>query len=178
MKRAILFILLFPCFVFATSLNFSTFVSDFSEKIYDADSMQIAKITGKLYIQKPNLLRMDVKTPEEQVMIVKGDSAMIQIKNTKQITYSIIPKENAWLIPSNILFNTDSLFNVNKTGDTLVITPRDSTIPLDSIKINKNSPIDFMDIFTKDQMLKFRFSKQQIDKKLNPKLFLFPKSSK
>lgn len=80
MKRAILFILLFPCFVFATSLNFSTFVSDFSEKIYDADSMQIAKITGKLYIQKPNMLRMDVKTPEEQVMIVKGDSAMIHIK--------------------------------------------------------------------------------------------------
>ena len=173
-----MFILLFPCFVFATSLNFSTFVSDFSEKIYDADSMQIAKITGKLYIKKPNLLRMDVKTPEEQVMIVKGDSAMIHIKNTKQITISIIPKENAWLIPSNILFNTDSLFNVNKTGDTLVITPRDSTIPLDSIKINKNSPIEFMDIFTKDQILKFRFSKQQVNNKLNPKLFLFPKSSK
>lgn len=173
-----MFILLFPCFVFATSLNFSTFVSDFSEKIYDADSMQIAKITGKLYIQKPNMLRMDVKTPEEQVMIVKGDSAMIHIKNTKQITISIIPKENAWLIPSNILFNTDSLFNVNKTGDTLVITPRDSTIPLDSIKINKNSPIEFMDIFTKDQILKFRFSKQQVNNKLNPKLFLFPKSSK
>lgn len=173
-----MFILLFPCFVFATSLNFSTFVSDFSEKIYDADSMQIAKITGKLYIKKPNLLRMDVKTPEEQVMIVKGDSAMIHIKNTKQITISIIPKENAWLIPSNILFNTDSFFNVNKTGDTLVITPRDSTIPLDSIKINKNSPIEFMDIFTKDQILKFRFSKQQVNNKLNPKLFLFPKSSK
>ncbi|NIA23485.1 MAG: hypothetical protein GWP03_04945, partial [Proteobacteria bacterium] len=96
----------------------------------------------------------------------------------KQTTYSLIPKENSWLIPSNILFNTDSLFNINEDNGTLSITPKDSTIPLDSITINKNSPIKFMNIFTKEQTLKFRFSKQRINDKLNPKLFLFPKKAK
>ncbi len=175
MKKILILIYLLPVLISANVFEFNTFSSEFSETILDSDSTQVAEIKGNIYIKKPSFLRMDVNFPEKQVMIVRGDSAMILIKKSKQITYSELSNENAWLMPSNILFNKKNMFKTKKKNDTLILTPNDSLIPLDSIIVNGNLPLRFIDIYTKEQVLKFSFSKQKTDGKLDHKLFVFPK---
>jgi outer membrane lipoprotein-sorting protein len=173
MKRLLVILLLFPIVLNSNIFEFSSFKADFTEKVYDEDSMEIAVIKGKVYLKKNNMIRMDIEKPEKQIIIVNKDSIMIYYKENNRISFTEIDKNNRLLLPSEIIFNTDSNFNVIRNKGYIKLTPIDSLIQIDSLILGNKREIGFIKIYTEYQRIEFVFKNEKTDIEINDKLFRF-----
>jgi len=173
MKRLVIILLLFPIVLNSNIFEISSFKADFTEKVYDEDSMEIAVIKGKVYLKKNNMIRMDIEKPEKQIIIVNKDSIMIYYKKNNRISFTEIDKNSRLLLPSEIIFNTDSNFNIIKNEGYIKLTPIDSLIRIDSLILGNNKKIGFIKVYTEDQRIEFVFKNEKIDMKIDDKIFKF-----
>ncbi len=98
----------------------SDFKADFVQIACDAASGTCTKFEGKLEVKKPNLLRMEVKKPEPQLIVCDGQSLWVHLVKDKQVVRVPLDKTNnylVWLSPLSKLISAKVKNGCRANGD-------------------------------------------------------------
>lgn len=116
----------------------SVFSADFSQNVSSADGKQVQQGSGKIQIKRPNLFRMDNKTPQENQIIADGKTLWFYDPFVEQVTANwvkdAVNNTPFVLLTSNEKSHWDQ-YNVQQNADTFVLKPK-----------SKNSNIKQFDI--------------------------------
>lgn len=96
------------------------FKADFVQISCDATSGTCTKFEGKLEVKKPNLLRMEVKKPESQLIVCDGQSLWIHLFKEKQVVRVALDRTNnylVWLSPLSKLISAKVKNGCQANGD-------------------------------------------------------------
>jgi len=111
-------------------MNYHDFVVTFSQDTHQTIVDKKIHFTGSVSYKRDTGVRMDVYTPQRQVIILKGQAVIIHLPEEKTTTRQEIPKEIA---TQNILGFFSGLttieddYIVEETGDHLMLHPKDGT---------------------------------------------------
>jgi outer membrane lipoprotein-sorting protein len=111
-------------------MNYHDFVVDFSQDTHQTIVDKKIHFTGSVAYKRDTGVRMDVYTPQRQVIILKGQTVIIQLPEEKTTTQQEIPREIA---TQNILgffsglASIETDYVVEDTGEYLILYPKGGT---------------------------------------------------
>ena len=106
------------------------FQASFSQQSFQVLLNKEITFTGSLYYKKPDRARMDVATPQHQIITLKGASVTVTLPDEGTQAVQEVPKEIA---SQNILAfiaglgNIESDYTIKEADDHLILTPRNGT---------------------------------------------------
>ncbi|HDP26381.1 MAG TPA: outer membrane lipoprotein carrier protein LolA [Deltaproteobacteria bacterium] len=106
------------------------FVASFSQETFQLLANRTVHFTGKLSVNVASGVRMDVFTPQRQVIILLENTVAIHLPEEGTSTIQEIPKEIA---TQNILgffaglASLEEMYTVSELEDVLLLTPRNGT---------------------------------------------------
>jgi chaperone LolA len=106
------------------------FEATFSQHTFQALVNKEVDFTGKVSCKRPDCVRMDVYTPQRQIIILKGTHVTVSLPAEGTLAVQEIPKEIATqniLAFINGLTSLDKDYNVKQEKDHLVLTPKNGT---------------------------------------------------
>lgn len=107
--------------------NYKEFTVDFSQDTYQSIVNKNIHFTGRVSYKRDVGVRMDVYSPQRQIIILKNNTVIINIPDEATTTQQEIPKEIA---SQNILgffsglASIESDYDVEDTGDSLILHPK------------------------------------------------------
>jgi outer membrane lipoprotein carrier protein len=96
------------------------FRADFVQIACDAASGTCTKFEGKLEVKKPNLLRLEVKKPDPQLIVCDGQNLWIHLIKEKQVVRVGLDRTNnylVWLSPLSKLISAKVKNGCRANGD-------------------------------------------------------------
>lgn len=111
-------------------MNFSDFIVNFSQDTHQTIVDKKIHFTGSVAYKRDIGVRMDVYTPQKQIIILKGQTVIIHLPAEKTTTQQEIPKEIA---TQNILgffsglASIETDYVVEDTGEYLILYPKGGT---------------------------------------------------
>jgi len=96
------------------------FKADFTQISCDAASGTCTKFEGKLEAKRPNLLRMEVRKPDPQLIVCDGQSLWVHLIKEKQVVRVGLDRTNnylVWLSPLNKLISAKAKNGCRANGE-------------------------------------------------------------
>jgi chaperone LolA len=145
------FILIFGTGVFAASIEdiqkkysaYKDFDATFTQRTYQVLLNKNIDFTGKVLFKKPDGVRMDVRTPQKQIIILKGNKLVVALPDEKTMAEQEVPKEIATQNLLSFIAGMSSLdkgYKVKQEKDHIVLNPKQGTGEI-SIWTDENSII-------------------------------------
>lgn len=101
--------------------------ADFSQTVRSSKGKEVQSGSGKLQIKRPNLFRMDTKSPNENLIVSDGRDVWFYDPFVSQVTVDTVKKAvnrtPFVLLTSNDKANWD-LYNVTQNADTFTLEPK------------------------------------------------------
>lgn len=133
--------------------------ANFEQTVSTVDGKNVQQGSGKLQIKRPNLFRLESKTPQENTIISDGKTLWFYDPFVEQATASWV-KDAVNNTPFVLLTSTDrshwQQYSVEQRGDTFVLKPK-----------NKNSNIKQFDIRVNAEGILKGFSSIEHDGQVN-----------
>lgn len=159
----------------------SDFRADFVQISCDAASGTCTKFEGRLEVKKPNLLRMEVKKPEAQLIVCDGQSLWVHMVKEKQVVRVPLDRTNnylVWLSPLSKLISAKVKNGCRANGDYQIwldLPELKDTFKEVKILVNRQSyllnGLDVTD--TSDNTAEYRFSGIKLNAKPKEDRFRF-----
>ncbi len=111
-------------------MNYHDFIVNFSQDTHQTIVDKKIHFTGSVAYKRGTGVRMDVYTPQRQIIILKGQTVIIHLPDEKTTTQQEIPKEIA---TQNILgffsglASIETDYVVEDTGEYLILYPKGGT---------------------------------------------------
>ena len=74
------------------------FRADFSQRYCDAALGTCTEFEGRIEVKKPNLLRLEIKKPEVQLIVCDGQNLWIHLVKDKQVVRVALDRTNNYLV--------------------------------------------------------------------------------
>ena len=149
--------------------------ADFSQTVMSASGKNVQQGNGKLQIKRPNLFRMDTKSPQETQIIADGQTLWFYDPFVEQVTANWV-KDAVNNTPFVLLTSNDKShweqYSVEQKSDTFVLTPKakNSNIKQFDIRIDENGVLKGFSTIEKDgqsnQYVLRNISNQNLDSAL------------
>ena len=147
-------------------LNQVTVLSaDFSQTVTSAGGKNVQQGSGKLQIKRPNLFRMDTKSPQETQIIADGKTLWYYDPFVQQVTAQWV-KDAVNNTPFVLLTSNDkshwNQYSVTQNADTFVLKPKakNSNIKQFDIRVDTNGVLKNFST-TERELLRHWFSPYQ-----------------
>ncbi|MGQ0285587.1 outer membrane lipoprotein chaperone LolA [Pasteurellaceae bacterium 22721_9_1] len=133
----------------------SVFSADFNQNVSSADGKQVQQGAGKIQIKRPNLFRMDNKSPQESQIISDGKTLWFYDPFVEQVTANWV-KDAVNNTPFVLLTSNDAShwnqYSVTQNMDTFVLKPKSkkSNIKQFDIRIDSNGVLKGFSTIEKD----------------------------
>ncbi|PVX31738.1 outer membrane lipoprotein carrier protein [Pasteurella langaaensis DSM 22999] len=133
----------------------NTFSADFAQNVSSANGKQVQSGSGKIQIKRPNLFRMENKTPQETQIISDGKTLWFYDPFVEQVTASwvsdAVNNTPFVLLTSNEKSHWQQ-YNVSQNSDTFVLKPKakNSNIKQFDIRIDANGVLKGFSTIEKD----------------------------
>ncbi len=105
----------------------SQYTADFSQTVRSSKGKEVQSGSGKLQIKRPNLFRMDTKSPNENLIVSDGKDVWFYDPFVSQVTVDTV-KKAVNSTPFVLLTSNDKahwgLYNVTQSNDTFVLKPK------------------------------------------------------
>lgn len=156
----------------------SVFSADFSQNVSSADGKQVQQGSGSMQIKRPNLFRMDNKTPQENQIIADGKTLWFYDPFVEQVTANwvkdAVNNTPFVLLTSNEKSHWDQ-YNVQQNADTFVLKPKskNSNIKQFDIRIDGNGVLKGFSTIEKDGQSNLYVLRNIKNTDLADKLFQF-----
>lgn len=133
----------------------SVFSADFTQTVSSANGKQVQSGSGKLQIKRPNLFRMDNKTPQETQIIADGKTLWFYDPFVEQVTANWVAdavNNTPFVLLTSNEKNHWGQYNVQQNSDTFVLTPKakNSNIKQFDIRIDANGVLKGFSTIEKD----------------------------
>lgn len=156
----------------------SVFSADFSQNVSSADGKQVQQGSGAMQIKRPNLFRMDNKTPQENQIIADGKTLWFYDPFVEQVTANwvkdAVNNTPFVLLTSNEKSHWDQ-YNVQQNADTFVLKPKskNSNIKQFDIRIDADGVLKGFSTIEKDGQSNLYVLRNIKNTDLADKLFQF-----
>jgi len=148
---------------------------DFAQTVMSANGKNVQQGNGKLQIKRPNLFRMDTKSPQETQIIADGQTLWFYDPFVEQVTANWV-KDAVNNTPFVLLTSNDKShweqYSVEQKSDTFVLTPKakNSNIKQFDIRIDESGVLKGFSTIEKDgqsnQYVLRNISNQNLDSAL------------
>lgn len=121
----------------------SQYGADFDQTVRSSKGKEIQKGKGKFYVKRPNLFRMDTKSPQENLIVSDGQTLWFYDPFVSQVTASWV-KDAVNNTPFVLLTTNDKShwdqYNVTQNMDNFVLKPKSkkSSIKQFDVRIDSN----------------------------------------
>ena len=149
--------------------------ADFAQTVMSANGKNVQQGNGKLQIKRPNLFRMDTKSPQETQIIADGQTLWFYDRYVEQVTANWV-KDAVNNTPFVLLTSNDkshwAQYSVEQKSDTFVLTPKakNSNIKQFDIRIDESGVLKGFSTIEKDgqshQYVLRNISNQNLDSAL------------
>ena len=149
--------------------------ADFAQTVMSANGKNVQQGNGKLQIKRPNLFRMDTKSPQETQIIADGQTLWFYDPFVEQVTANWV-KDAVNNTPFVLLTSNDKShweqYSVEQKSDTFVLTPKakNSNIQQFDIRIDESGVLKGFSTIEKDgqsnQYVLRNISNQNLDSAL------------
>ncbi len=149
--------------------------ADFAQTVMSANGKNVQQGNGKLQIKRPNLFRMDTKSPQETQIIADGQTLWFYDPFVEQVTANWV-KDAVNNTPFVLLTSNDkshwAQYSVEQKSDTFVLTPKakNSNIKQFDIRIDESGVLKGFSTIEKDgqsnQYVLRNISNQNLDSAL------------
>ncbi|MCK3658839.1 outer-membrane lipoprotein carrier protein LolA [Pasteurellaceae bacterium Pebbles2] len=154
------------------------FSADFNQNVSSANGKQVQQGTGKLQIKRPNLFRMDNKTPQETQIISDGKTLWFYDPFVEQVTANWV-KDAVNNTPFVLLTSNENShwnqYTVAQNADTFVLKPKakNSNIRQFDVRIDENGVLKGFSTIEKDGQSNLYILRNIRNDGLNDSLFQF-----
>jgi outer membrane lipoprotein carrier protein lolA len=149
--------------------------ADFAQTVMSANGKNVQQGNGKLQIKRPNLFRMDTKSPQETQIIADGQTLWFYDPFVEQVTANWV-KDAVNNTPFVLLTSNDKShweqYSVEQKSDTFVLKPKakNSNIKQFDIRIDESGVLKGFSTIEKDgqsnQYVLRNISNQNLDSAL------------
>ena len=149
--------------------------ADFAQTVMSANGKNVQQGNGKLQIKRPNLFRMDTKSPQETQIIADGQTLWFYDPFVEQVTANWV-KDAVNNTPFVLLTSNDkshwAQYSVEQKSDTFVLKPKakNSNIKQFDIRIDESGVLKGFSTIEKDgqsnQYVLRNISNQNLDSAL------------
>ncbi|QLB12947.1 outer membrane lipoprotein carrier protein [Bisgaardia hudsonensis] len=152
--------------------------ADYTQKVSDPMGKEVQQGSGKLQIKRPNLFRMENKTPQETTIIADGKTLWFYDPFVEQVTINWV-KEAINNTPFVLLTSTDTnhwqQYSITQEFDTFILKPKSakSTIKQFNIRIEKDGVLKNFSTTEKDGQSNLYILRNITNTSLANKLFTF-----
>ena len=160
-------------------LNQVTVLSaDFSQTVTSAGGKNVQQGSGKLQIKRPNLFRMDTKSPQETQIIADGKTLWYYDPFVQQVTAQWV-KDAVNNTPFVLLTSNDkshwNQYSVTQNADTFVLKPKakNSNIKQFDIRVDTNGVLKNFSTTEKDGQTNLYVLRNITNQTLADSLFQF-----
>lgn len=160
-------------------LNQVTVLSaDFSQTVTSAGGKNVQQGSGKLQIKRPNLFRMDTKSPQETQIIADGKTLWYYDPFVQQVTAQWV-KDAVNNTPFVLLTSNDKThwnqYSVTQNADTFVLKPKakNSNIKQFDIRVDTNGVLKNFSTTEKDGQTNLYVLRNITNQTLADSLFKF-----
>ena len=160
-------------------LNQVTVLSaDFSQTVTSAGGKNVQQGSGKLQIKRPNLFRMDTKSPQETQIIADGKTLWYYDPFVQQVTAQWV-KDAVNNTPFVLLTSNDkshwNQYSVTQNADTFVLKPKakNSNIKQFDIRVDTNGVLKNFSTTEKDGQTNLYVLRNITNQTLSDNLFQF-----
>ena len=160
-------------------LNQVTVLSaDFSQTVTSAGGKNVQQGSGKLQIKRPNLFRMDTKSPQETQIIADGKTLWYYDPFVQQVTAQWV-KDAVHNTPFVLLTSNDkshwNQYSVTQNADTFVLKPKakNSNIKQFDIRVDTNGVLKNFSTTEKDGQTNLYVLRNITNQTLADSLFQF-----
>ncbi|MDU8923821.1 outer membrane lipoprotein chaperone LolA [Pasteurellaceae bacterium LIM206] len=133
----------------------NSFSADFTQNVSSADGKNVQNGSGKLQMKRPNLFRMDNKTPQESQIISDGKTLWFYDPFVEQVTANWVT-DAVNNTPFVLLTSTESShwnqYSVQQNADTFVLKPKakNSNLRQFDVRIDGNGVLKGFSTIEKD----------------------------
>jgi chaperone LolA len=161
----------------------NTVQGNFVQNICSESLGTCQEFTGKFYLKRPDRLRLEVTSPDSQIIVVLGKKAWFRFRSEPEVSEQELPGN---LSPFDIFSDTLSLAATESSIDDdfifLRLTSSDSLIMLSELNLWINPKDYTIKKFSFNQepctVSKFTLSEVKYNKKISDLIFELPKSRK
>lgn len=117
--------------------------ADFEQTVRSSKGKEIQKGKGKFYVKRPNLFRLDTKSPQENLIVADGETLWFYDPFVSQVTASWV-KDAVSNTPFVLLTSNDKnhweQYDVTQNADTFMLKPKSkkSNIKQFDVRIDAN----------------------------------------
>ncbi|MDH2997476.1 outer-membrane lipoprotein carrier protein LolA [Pasteurellaceae bacterium LFhippo2] len=133
----------------------SQYSADFDQTVRSSKGKEIQKGKGKFYVKRPNLFRMDTKSPQENLIVSDGETLWFYDPFVSQVTASwvkdAVSNTPFILLTSNEKSHWDQ-YDIKQNMDNFVLKPKSkkSSIKQFDIRIDANGLLKGFSTIEKD----------------------------
>ena len=156
----------------------SVLSADFAQTVMSANGSNVQQGNGKLRIKRPNLFRMDTKSPQETQIIADGKTLWFYDPFVEQVTANWV-KDAVNNTPFVLLTSNDkshwAQYSVEQKDDTFVLKPKakNSNIKQFDIRIDQNGVLKGFSTIEKDGQSNQYILRNITNQNLDGSLFKF-----
>lgn len=156
----------------------NTLSADFSQTVTSAGGKNVQQGSGKLQIKRPNLFRMDTKSPQETQIIADGKTLWYYDPFVQQVTAQWV-KEAVNNTPFVLLTSDDkshwNQYSVSQQADTFTLKPKSakSNIKQFDIRVDSNGVLKNFSTTEKDGQTNLYVLRNITNQALADSLFKF-----
>lgn len=156
----------------------NTLSADFSQTVTSAGGKNVQQGSGKLQIKRPNLFRMDTKSPQETQIISDGKTLWYYDPFVQQVTAQWV-KDAVNNTPFVLLTSNDkshwAQYEVSQQADTFVLKPKakNSNIKQFDIRVDSNGVLRNFSTTEKDGQTNLYVLRNITNQPLADSLFQF-----
>ena len=161
--------------------NMNTFYTEFEQEYCDEDAGICQRFEGKTYYMKPNFFRMEIENPN-QIYVGDSISLWIYMPDEKRAVRQALTQMPFQISPDAMFENYEEDFVSSLTGEDdihyeIVLEPKDETDIYRRLKVKiSKETFEIAGISVTDESgveSKFEFTKVEINKKIDRKIFEF-----
>lgn len=133
----------------------SQYGADFEQTVRSAKGKIVQNGSGKFYVKRPNLFRLDTKTPQDNLIVSDGETLWFYDPFVSQVTANWV-KEAVSDTPFVLLTSNEkshwALYEVTQNADTFVLKPKakKSSIKQFDVRIDANGVLKGFSTIEKD----------------------------
>lgn len=152
--------------------------ADFTQRVMSANGQNVQQGSGKMQIKRPNLFRMDTKTPQETQIVSDGKTLWYYDPFVQQVTAQWV-KDAVNNTPFVLLTSADkshwSQYSVTQKNNTFVLKPKSakSNIKQFDINVDENGVLANFSTIEKDGQSNLYILRNVTNLPLSNSLFSF-----
>lgn len=152
--------------------------ADYTQKISNSSGKEIQQGSGKFYIKRPNLFRMDNQSPQQNYIISDGKNLWFYDPFVEQVTVNDLTK-SINNTPFILLTGNDrtywQYYAVKQQGDNFTLTPTSdkSNIKQFTIRIDKDGMLKNFSTIEKDGQVNLYILRNITNQNIQEQLFQF-----